>query len=1093
METLIRRRVLQHLIWVCTVCQFPFYRSPDYNGLRVEKKHVNINKCSLFSTGDGESHHLEEEADPLPNIPVTKTTNTSDEPLAHTSKDPASVPAKTTTPQKPIIARPKEPPPPLPKTPPKGPVSQKTPPPLPKHPPKGQGGVKTTDTCRKIPSDKSVEISDNTPPSVKSDSKKDISLPNDLKEDNLDKNSNKTKWNFREPKTSVSPPGPIKPKPRRKTIDTVQTSHKENTRNESTKLSEEVNRNKSSLLERAISIGKSTWFHASLDEGHEQNCEELNVELHSTLTKQPDDKTDNKCSVFERETSIGNSTFIDFVKPENQCVENRLQDTERNKTAKDHSKVTFQKENDLSGSFVNIHPAPIRTPPPVPKKHHRVSPPVTNTANIPEPNSSDITSATNSHKQSSSCDNHKIDKGDPEFKETRSEAGKQESAINDQLKSFQPSAKPRTSVTSIDSLDKPKPIPRKPIPAVKPRPTPKKRSFINRLSGSEEFSQTQSLTGSLDNLSLNSKYNLEISDQNHKTEDHVSKDIGALHNIKSAVHKKTVCSVQGQEKQYRVIDKSILGESNQNTALDKPGDKIATDKKDSFKNALDPSVSLSVVELRRKFKESKQSEKPAHAQIVVPNADDDDSQKVNVTPGKKEESKSSSDHTPSSLKGSFEDLLSDKSILEPSSLLNEIEEILSRSYKHSSLTRSGSSPEKRGISLYKDNLDIKSERSQSLDLSSEQKTSTPIRPPRPKKEAKRLRSRSQIIYDTCVSDTESLPDLSIDREEHLLSLKDDFSKTLGPAKPHPPKPKRNKLLKVQRSHSDITKMKSFLDQKEMEGNKISSHKRHLSDAKSDTNNKASPGNLKAISGSHSNSSSSDQVKTRAKRPTRQAPLPPCKAVTKAPSTNLNMVVPVDSQMKSKNVNKKSSQRRSVEDTAGSIYDSINDAEVPYSSDEDHDYHEIPEHLKQGISDSDSRSKSGSPPKLPPRNYSSSNSFDSSSQSGFVCDISIVDGTSSTEDLSVSSAILKTDSGSRTNSPSLKRMPISKPLPSPLLHRKLEEIQTLDKSGLMGSNSSIPESLDGSIGSRTRPVSNASEMTVTSSESEGEDEETKVIS
>ena len=34
-ETLIRRRVLRRLIWVCTVCQLPFYGSPDYNGLNV--------------------------------------------------------------------------------------------------------------------------------------------------------------------------------------------------------------------------------------------------------------------------------------------------------------------------------------------------------------------------------------------------------------------------------------------------------------------------------------------------------------------------------------------------------------------------------------------------------------------------------------------------------------------------------------------------------------------------------------------------------------------------------------------------------------------------------------------------------------------------------------------------------------------------------------------------------------------------------------------------------------------------------------------------------------------------------------------------
>ena len=35
METLIRRRVLRRLIWVCTVCQLPFYGSPDYNGLKT--------------------------------------------------------------------------------------------------------------------------------------------------------------------------------------------------------------------------------------------------------------------------------------------------------------------------------------------------------------------------------------------------------------------------------------------------------------------------------------------------------------------------------------------------------------------------------------------------------------------------------------------------------------------------------------------------------------------------------------------------------------------------------------------------------------------------------------------------------------------------------------------------------------------------------------------------------------------------------------------------------------------------------------------------------------------------------------------------
>ena len=33
--TLIRCRILRHLIWVCTVCQLPFYKSSDYSGLKL--------------------------------------------------------------------------------------------------------------------------------------------------------------------------------------------------------------------------------------------------------------------------------------------------------------------------------------------------------------------------------------------------------------------------------------------------------------------------------------------------------------------------------------------------------------------------------------------------------------------------------------------------------------------------------------------------------------------------------------------------------------------------------------------------------------------------------------------------------------------------------------------------------------------------------------------------------------------------------------------------------------------------------------------------------------------------------------------------
>ena len=33
---------LQLLIWVCTVCQLPFYGSPDYSGLKDHTMHMNL-------------------------------------------------------------------------------------------------------------------------------------------------------------------------------------------------------------------------------------------------------------------------------------------------------------------------------------------------------------------------------------------------------------------------------------------------------------------------------------------------------------------------------------------------------------------------------------------------------------------------------------------------------------------------------------------------------------------------------------------------------------------------------------------------------------------------------------------------------------------------------------------------------------------------------------------------------------------------------------------------------------------------------------------------------------------------------------------
>ena len=39
-QTQIRCRRMRHLIWVCTVCQLPFYGSPDYNGSIIIFSHL---------------------------------------------------------------------------------------------------------------------------------------------------------------------------------------------------------------------------------------------------------------------------------------------------------------------------------------------------------------------------------------------------------------------------------------------------------------------------------------------------------------------------------------------------------------------------------------------------------------------------------------------------------------------------------------------------------------------------------------------------------------------------------------------------------------------------------------------------------------------------------------------------------------------------------------------------------------------------------------------------------------------------------------------------------------------------------------------
>ena len=58
-ETLIRRRILRRLIWVCTVYQLPFYGYPDYNGLK------QVHGFGAFSSSIPFFSNIEKKADLL--------------------------------------------------------------------------------------------------------------------------------------------------------------------------------------------------------------------------------------------------------------------------------------------------------------------------------------------------------------------------------------------------------------------------------------------------------------------------------------------------------------------------------------------------------------------------------------------------------------------------------------------------------------------------------------------------------------------------------------------------------------------------------------------------------------------------------------------------------------------------------------------------------------------------------------------------------------------------------------------------------------------------------------------------------------------
>ncbi|XP_060563641.1 FYVE, RhoGEF and PH domain-containing protein 6-like isoform X2 [Ruditapes philippinarum] len=634
----------------------------------------------------------------------------------------------------------------------------------------------------------------------------------------------------------------------------------------------------------------------------------------------------------------------------------------------------------------------------------------------------------------------------------------------------------------------PKPVPRRPTPSVRPRPTPRKRLSINRLSGSDETFGTDSENSEkysdgnrITDDEITDKNELEINEgiKNNSDikKDHLGQDKENNVNVDlsdrndSDVTLRRFVDDSGEEQHYRAIDKrktkshitELENETDENTVILR--EKITREE------SISEEITMEQLKSIEHLLEASDDEDDTHkfvpkVDLPVTDLGQKKTEKLEVMDGKNKRQayEVASDDS---------DELDDKALLEPSSLLNEIEDILTRSFKHSSLTRSGSSPEKKSSPYLQTDSEAlgRTERSMSVDAD------TPMRPPRPKKEQKKMRSMSQVtsMYDSCGSDTESLPDMSRNRDLSFCSNDANVSLTLGKAKPHPPKPKRNKLLKVQRSQSDITAMKSVVDSKSPNRERMVSEK-HNTKNKNDSPKKGD--------------GSPRQVSWRKNRPTRKAPpppqkVPPLKVTPASPGITLDSVVPLDSRVKSMQITKTSNSAKdktAFHNSVGPFYHSIDDGEVGLS-DGEHDYQDIPDdndknsNIKYGEmvkGNMSQREKSASPPKLPPRNLSNSHSFDNSSMSsaGHEFDSAITGGASSTEDMSISSGCFEQD----VTSPGFKNHHIMKSLypktSSPCVKNRQHtgSDENMLSSGLGPSNSSLSDSTEDK---KRRPVSGCS--------------------
>lgn len=978
-------------------------------------------------------------------LPSTKP-SVKEETTLHNSHDsPKASPPRTITPH------PKGPPPPLPKTAPKGASAQKTPPALPKHPPRAT--LKNSEKCGKdlkLDNDDEPRLSDlesevlpEQKTSTNSNAKNEIpssdcdKTPENISsEGNSDNDSEnftfanlKSKFLSSESSTKPISKVPEKPKPSSKAKPVIN-------KNTDCHENDETNSNNVTtvsgihfLKEHGKSTGDSTvWFNKAIvsPKNSPKNSPRNSPRNSPILPRKPPPRV--------------------TLKPKSVCDPNPVSDN----------------ENTFSASS-SVHSSPEKT----------------------STESSGSTFHVVKNKDKKDVVVH-----DKEIK-------------NDDMNNSPEKTKPKGSPKPL-----PKPVPRKPVPTARPRPTPRKRLSINRLSGSDETfdiivsgdSSNMQENGTVSDNKITSvgdaKQNTFVVEPSEKAnQESDEQNVPAARKMKDSVNdakrntfvietsenassdsfeqKQTVdmeANVDMEEEvEYRVIEKHARSQSHI-TELDSATDdhQVILRTKVVKEENLDEGEELTLEEL-------------TSIGYLLESSDDEDHDKFMrrmETPVENEEinmknPREKTNVEPNIVKRDYNEMLDDKSILEPSSLLNEIEDILTRSFKHSSLTRSGSSPEKKSSPYLNGGEACKTGRSHSVDIHS---SDTPVRPPRPKKEQKRLRSMSHTLCDSCGSDTESLPDLSRNKDDTGHST--NVSLTLGKAKPHPPKPKRHKLLKVQRSQSDVTSMKSVVD-------------------KMDANDSKSPRQNHVKHESKRSGNVSNEIKNKQspykKRPTRKAPEPPKGPTLKAPSSSrvsLDTVVPLDVRVKSMSLDSKDAMKNkgecmSMMTPGGAFYHSIND-DFGSSDDDDHDYQDISDdnvklnkaetnsprqgHMTKGYKNS----KSVSPPKLPPRNMNTSHSFDNSSLSsaGHDLDSVITSAVSSNEDMSISSSCFEQD----INSPGLKNPLIlrttypktSSPYVKGRTYTKSDE--NINSSGLGPSNSSLSDCLDNR---KLRPVSGCS--------------------